>query len=311
VPGYDSSFRPGDNLFTNSAIAFDVANGKMKWWHQYTPNDNRDYDETGSHVLIDTKINGEDRKIVAHAGRNGFHYTIDRLNGQFLKATQTVKEVTWTKGIDPKTGRPVDYDPNRDVQVYNEGAGSLPDKATRRSCPNIAGGTNFWPISYSRKTGATYVPAWEGCSTLTIDASAHVKGKFGGGTQGADGRVTSSLTMIDAGSGEVKKRVELPYPNSSGVLSTAGGLVVTGLLDGTVMAFDDQTLDVLWRFNVGSGFNSAPMTYAVNGKQYLAVASGLCCVRPNGQISNSLANQGRIPELRTMSNATMLFVFGM
>ena len=86
VPGYDASYRPGDNLFTNSAIAFNVANGKMEWYFQYTPNDSRDYDETGTHILIDTKVNGEDRKILTHPGRIGFNYTYDRLNGQFLKA---------------------------------------------------------------------------------------------------------------------------------------------------------------------------------------------------------------------------------
>jgi alcohol dehydrogenase (cytochrome c) len=147
VPPYDPSFRPGDNLFTSSAIAFNAASGKIAWWHQYTPNDDRDYDETGAHVLIDTRINGEDRKILAHAGRNGFTYSFDRLSGQFLKATQHVKVVTWTKGIDPKTGRPADYDASRDVQIYAEKAGDLADKVERRVCPNIAGGTNFWPVS--------------------------------------------------------------------------------------------------------------------------------------------------------------------
>src|SRR5205823_3247796 len=82
---------------------------------------------------------------------------LDRLNGQFLKATQTVKDVTWTKGIDPKTGRPIDYDPNRDVQVYAEGAGSVLDKNVHRICPSATGGTNFWPSSYSRKTGNLYI----------------------------------------------------------------------------------------------------------------------------------------------------------
>src|SRR5205823_6929131 len=135
VPAYDGSFRPGDNLYTSSAIAFDAASGKITWHYQYTPNDNRDYDETGTHILIDTKVNGEDRKLVAHPGRNGFNYVLDRLNGQFLKATQHVKEVTWTGGIDAKTGKPVDYDPNRDVQIYAEGAGSVADKTSRRICP--------------------------------------------------------------------------------------------------------------------------------------------------------------------------------
>jgi alcohol dehydrogenase (cytochrome c) len=103
VPGYDATRRPGDNLFTSSAIAFDVANGKMKWFFQYTPNDSRDYDETGTHVLIDDKVNGQDRKLVTHAGRNGFNYTFDRVTGQFLKAGQYVAKVTWTKGIDAMT----------------------------------------------------------------------------------------------------------------------------------------------------------------------------------------------------------------
>jgi alcohol dehydrogenase (cytochrome c) len=311
VPAYDSSFRPGDNLFTSSAIAFNAGSGRITWWHQYTPNDDRDYDETGAHVLIDTRINGEDRKIVAHAGRNGFTYSFDRLNGQFLKATQTVKVLTWTKGIDPKTGRPVDYDPARDVQIYNEGAATLADKATRQICPSITGGTNFWPVSYSRKTGALYIPAYEGCGKVTVNTAAHIKGNFNGGGPGADGPITSSISMLDPVTGEIKKRAEFPYPNSSGMLTTAGGLVFTGMLDGTVMALDDQTLDELWRFNVGTGFNAAPMTYAVNGKQYIAIASGVCCVRPSGQISNSLAGVKRNPELANQSNATVLYVFGL
>jgi alcohol dehydrogenase (cytochrome c) len=311
VPGYDSSFRPGDNLYTSSALAFDAASGKITWHFQYTPNDNRDYDETGAHILIDTKVNGEDRKLISHAGRNGFNYVLDRLNGQFLKATQHVKVVSWTKGIDPKTGKPVDYDPSKEVQTYAEGAGTIADKASRQICPSIAGGTNFWPASYSRKTGNLYIPAQEGCSALTVDTSAHVKGRFTGGRTGPAGATTSSLTMIDPVTGELKKRVEFPYPNASGVLSTAGGIVMTGLLDGTVVALDDQTLEELWRFNVGSGFNVPPMTYAVNGKQYIAISSGLCCVRPSGQISNSLATKGRNPELRDQSNATVLYVFGL
>jgi alcohol dehydrogenase (cytochrome c) len=122
VPAFDASYRPGDNLYTNSALAFDAASGKIKWYHQYTPNDNRDYDETGSHILIDTKVGGEDRRILVHPARNGFEYAFDRISGQFLKAVQTVRQVTWTKGIDPKTGKPLDYDPTRDIQLYAEPA---------------------------------------------------------------------------------------------------------------------------------------------------------------------------------------------
>jgi alcohol dehydrogenase (cytochrome c) len=303
VPGYDSAFRPGDNLYTNSLLAIDAKTGKFKWHFQYTPNDNRDYDETGTNILIDTKVGGEDRKIVSHAGRNGYNYVFDRLNGQFLKAAQHVGKVTWTKGIDPKTGKPVDYDSARDVQIYAEPANVNDDKATRRVCPDNAGGTNYWPASYSRKTGMVYIPELEGCADITPDYSAHVKGKFAGGSYVNPERITSGIVMLDPTTSEVKKRVDLPYPNFSGVLSTAGGIVVTALLDGTIVALDDQTLEELWRFNAGSGFNAPPMTYAVDGKQYIAIASGL--------FRNARNKLSRAPEAKNSSHATMIWVFGL
>ncbi len=303
VPGYDAQYRPGDNLYTSSAIAFDAASGKISWWHQYTPNDNRDYDETGTHILIDTKVNGEDRKIVSHAGRNGFQYIFDRGNGQFLKANQYVKDVTWTKGIDPKTGKPVEYDPTKEFQLYAEPADANADKRARRVCPDTAGGNNYWPASYSQKTKMLYIPANEGCATVTPDYGAHVRGNFAGGKTADAGRLTSSVVMVDPTTGEVKGRKELPYPNFAGVLSTAGGIVVTALLDGTIVALDDTTLEELWRVNVGSGVNAPPMTYAVNGKQYIAIASGL--------FRNAKNKAARMPELKNMANATMIFVFGL
>ena len=303
VPGYNSAYRPGDNLYTNSLLAIDAATGKFNWHFQYTPNDNRDYDETGTHILIDTTINGEDRKIVSHAGRNGFNYSFDRLNGQFLKAGQHVGKVTWTKGIDPKTGKPVDYDPARDVQIYAEPANVNDDKATRNVCPDNAGGTNYWPAAYSPKTKFVYIPELEGCADITPDYSRHVKGKFDGGTYVNPGRISSGIVMFDPASGEMKKRVDFAYPNFAGVLSTAGGIVVTALLDGTVVALDDQTLEELWRINVGTGFNAPPMTYAVDGKQYIAIASGL--------FRNAKNKLSKAPEMKNQSNATMIFVFGL
>jgi len=303
VPGYDAQRRPGDNLYTSSAIAFDAANGKISWWHQYTPNDNRDYDETGTHILIDTKVNGEDRKIVSHAGRNGFNYTFDRGSGQFIKAVQYVKEVTWTKGIDAKTGKPVEYDASKDFQVYAEGSEVNADKHARRVCPDTAGGNNYWPATYSQKTKLIYIPGNEGCATVTPDYTAHVSGKFAGGTTTDAGRITSSVVAVDPATGEVKMRKDLPYPNFAGALSTAGGIVMTALLDGTIVALDDQTLEELWRVNVGTGFNAPPMTYSVNGKQYVAIASGL--------YRNARNKLSRAPEMKNLSNATMIFVFGL
>jgi alcohol dehydrogenase (cytochrome c) len=302
APRYDSAHRPGDNLFTNSTIAFNAATGKMAWSFQHTANDNRDYDSSGSQIIVDGKVNGEDRKLIAHANRNGFHYTHDRLNGQFLKAVQYAAKVTWTKGIDPKTGKPVDYDPGKDVQNF-----ALPWKGgtdvLKNACPDVHGGTNFWPPAYSQKTRLLYIGGNEGCANVTPDPTAHVKGKFGGGNYVNEERITGSLSVVDPASGELKLRKELPYPDHSGVLATAGGIVVTALLDGTIIAYDDQTLEELWKINVGSGFVAPPMTYMVGGKQYIAISSGIGVV--------ARAKLARSPEMKTLSNATVLFVFGL
>ena len=302
APRYDSAYRPGDNLFTESTVAIDAATGKMAWYFQYTANDNRDYDASGSQIIVDGKVNGEDRKLIVHADRDGFNYTIDRLNGQFLKAVQFGEKVTWTKGIDPKSGKPVDYDPGKDVQTYaHDWKGDA--GVIKNACPDVHGGTNFWPHAYSPSTKLLYIAGNEGCANITPDPTAHVRGKFGGGGYVNDARITSALTVVDPMSGELKMRKDFPYADHSGVLVTGGGIVVTALLDGTIMAFDDQTLAELWRINVGTGFVAPPMTYAVDGKQYIAIASGI------GNVAK--AKLARSPEMRNQPNATMLFVFAL
>jgi len=185
-----------------------------------------------------------------------------------------VSTVTWTKGIDPKTGKPVEYDATKDFQVYAEGNEVNADKRARRVCPDTAGGNNYWPATYSQKTKLIYIPGNEGCATVTPDYTAHVSGKFAGGTTTDAGRITSSVVAVDPATGEVKMRKDLPYPNFAGALSTAGGIVMTALLDGTIVALDDQTLEELWSINIGTGIDAPPMTYAVGGKQYVAVVSG-------------------------------------
>jgi alcohol dehydrogenase (cytochrome c) len=304
-PKYDSSYRPGDNLYTNSALALDAATGKIKWHHQYTPNDTMDYDEVGTHILIDTKVNGEDRKILAHAARNGFNYTFDRLNGQFLKATQYVSQVTWTKGIDPKTGKPVDYDPAKDLQSYAAPIQKiLAGEKSSGVCPGVPGGNNFWSAAYSQRTRLMYIPELEGCTSITRDQTRHVKGRFDGGDFGYDGRLSSGIAVVDPATGELKARKPMPYANTAGALATGGGLIVTALIEGTVVVLDDQTLEELWSFNVGTGINAPPMTYAVDGKQYIAIATGLT--------RNSMGRVATTPELRNLGKtATMIFVFAL
>ena len=137
-PIYDPQFRPGDNLYTNSVVALDVATGKMKWYFQYTPNDSWDYDEAGVFMLYDTKINGRARKVVGHFARNGFFYSLDRTNGRFIAAEKYVNHLNWTKGIDPETGKPLDYNPKLDVQVYNPEARALRGDAKKRTLPDVA-----------------------------------------------------------------------------------------------------------------------------------------------------------------------------
>jgi alcohol dehydrogenase (cytochrome c) len=299
APRYDSAYRPGDNLFTDSTIAFDAATGKMKWYFQYTPNDIHDYDASGSQIIIDG-VGG--KKVLSLANRNGFEYLFDSRDGTFLKAAQYAEKVDWTKGIDAETGKPVDYDPTKGVQIYNNDWKGGTDKMVN-SCPDVHGGTNFWPPSYSERTHLIYIGGDEGCADITPDRAAHVPSKFGGGGYVNNARITGSFTVFDPATGTIKMRKDLPYGDLSGALSTAGGIVVTALLDGTIIAYDDQTLDELWKINVGTGFDAPAMTYAVDGKQYIAIASGL------GPVAK--AKLARSPERKFQSNATMLYVFGL
>ncbi len=303
VPMFDPFHRPGDNLYTNSAISWDPDTGKMNWYFQYTPGDMWDYDEVGTHILIDGQVAGQPRKLVTHSARNGFLYTMERSNGAMVVA-KPYMEVNWTKGIDQKTGKPVDYDPNKDIQTY-AGVGNLnPNEPLKKVCPSQAGGNNYWPSSYSPKTKLLYIPALSTCVTIAIDREKHNKERgWNGGLSTTTERWESNLTAVDPITGEVKKNVHLRYPNYSGTLATGGGLVFLALLDGTVAAFDDTTLDELWKVNVGSGFSAPPMTFEVGGKQYVAIVSGPSLVA-RGRLVNT-------PELRDQRNATVLYVFGL
>mgnify|MGYP003329200700 CR=1 FL=1 len=117
-PDWDPEYRPGDNKWAASVLALSPSDGKIKWGYQYTPNDPYDFDEISEHPVIDVKVNGVDRKLVVHSARNGFHYALDRTNGSFVAGKQYVDQLNWTTGLDPKTGRPLSYDPTKDVQLY-------------------------------------------------------------------------------------------------------------------------------------------------------------------------------------------------
>src|SRR5262249_28624900 len=132
-PDWDTEYRPGDNKWAASVLALGPNDGKIKWGFQYTPNDPYDFDEISEHPIINAKINGEDRKLVVHAARNGYFYTLDRINGSFISGKQYTYEMNWTPGLDPKTGRPLNYDPNSDIQLYNADT-TAPAPSPRGGC---------------------------------------------------------------------------------------------------------------------------------------------------------------------------------
>jgi alcohol dehydrogenase (cytochrome c) len=310
-PDYDIAYRPGDNKWAASVLAISPADGKIKWGFQYTPQDPYDYDEISEHPIIDAKVNGEDRKLVVHAARNGFFYALDRTNGSFVAGKQYVDELNWTTGLDPKTGRPLNYDPNTDIQIYGAGSHGMRGQPSIRTCPSNVGGKNWEPSAYNPELRLIFIPTIEGCNTIVtleqkdmVDqgGTAKVRERFTGGSTKTVQRLHGGLKAVDPVTGETKAALEMEYPNYGGALATAGNIVFLGEADGTFGAYDAKSLKQLWSFNVGTGINAPPITYSVNGKQYVAVLAGS---RQNASI------YGLAPELKNMSTASMLYVFAL
>jgi len=230
---------------------------------------------------------------------------MERNNGQTVLAKPYLDNINWTKGIDQKTGKPVDYDPTKEIQIYSGNAAPVPGAQTKKMCPSPSGGNNFWPSTYSARTKLIYIPAITACAEVTQDPKLSVKvgTDMRGGLSKAIERYETEFSAFDPVTGESKGKVRIPYPNYSGALSTGGGLVFTGFTDGSLMAYDDTTLQQLWKINVGVGFNAPPMTFEVNGKQYVAILAGLSRIAINKHIFT--------PELKEQRNQPMLFVFGL
>ncbi len=311
-PDWDPEYRPGDNKWAASVLALSPRDGKIKWGYQYTPNDPYDYDEISEHPIINARVNGENRKLVVHAARNGFFYALDRVNGSFIHGKQYVNELNWTTGLDPKTGRPLNYDPSKDVQEYTPRShGSRANPDGNPLCPAHTGGKNWEPGAYNPELGLLYIPGIEGCNQVftteqkdfvSEGGTVQTRERVAGGGTRTNTRLTGSLKALDPTTGELKATLQLPYPNYAGALATAGNLIFTGLPDGTFSAHDAKTLQEVWSINIGTGINAPPITYSVNGKQYVAVLAG------SRQSPNVIANA---PELKYTSTASMLFVFGL
>ena len=302
TPMFDAEYRPGDNLYTNSTLAIDADTGKIVWYFQYTPNDKFDYDEVGSQMIYDVTINGEPRKVLGHFGRNGFFYTLDRTNGSFISAAQYVKNLNWTKGIDPKTGKPVEYDPSKKLQQYATVSNRTSGEAD--VCPDVQGGVNFFPTAYDPSKHLAYGAGIDGCTPLKVDETRMGGPFWNGGIPTRAKRIGGVIAAVDMTNGKIKVTRELDYPDYAGVLATAGGLVFTGTLDGTFTAFDSQELKPLWSFNVGTAITAPPISYSVGGKQYIAVHVG-------GGNPWNVGLLKAAPELENLEGGSSLFVFAL
>ena len=301
VPMFDPEFRPGANLYTNSSVALDMDTGALKWHFQYTPGDYMDFDEIGSQLLVNQTIDGVDRKVLAHFGRNGLFYSLDRTSGAYISSGQYVTELNWTKGLDPKTGQPVEFDPSKSLQSYAQGA-LRRDAGKVTQCPHLSGGVNFYPTAYNPTLGISYGAGIEGCSeheTVAMAPEDVVPGVVWlGGTYVATAAQKGSISAMDVATGKSVAKENTTYPNNSGLVATPE-LVFTGLVDGTFGAYDAKTLKPLWSTNVGTAFRAPPMTYSAGGKQYVAIAGGALGV----------GNAGGNTELETMQAANMIWVF--
>lgn len=278
-PDWDNEFRPGDNLYTNSVVAMDADTGAIDWHFQYTPNDPYDYDGVNENVLVDTKINGKKRKVMLHADRNGFAYAIDRATGEFLWGKPFVDRMTWTEGLDPKTGQPLAYDENEDVQRYAGKTSASRSNKEGAACPGNMGGKNWPPTTYNPQAQLWYIPVIESCNTMINEETKPGTWKArewwtGGGLKQHE-QITGSVAAVDPKTGKVVAKHHTLYPQLGGLVSTAGNLVFVGNPNGRLSALDGKSLDELWSFETGSGLNAPPMTFSANGKQYVAIMAGL------------------------------------
>ncbi len=305
-PDWDAEYRPGANLYTDSMIAVDADTGELKWYHQYTPNDPYDYDSVAENILVNTDVDGQARKLALHADRNGFAYAIDRTNGKFVWGTQFVKELTWTPGLDKTTGLPVNYDPSKQVQPYLDAP--TRENPVGSACPGNMGGKNWPPTAYNPTLDLWYIPVIESCNQMTNKAMTPESYKprefFTGGGPRQNKPITGSVVALDAKTGKIVARYDTQYPMLGGVLTTAGGLVFVGHPSGQVVALDAKTLKELWRFETGAGVNAPPISYSVNGKQYIAIEVGLGGAWPKWFVDGTKG-------LEKMQPGSMLFVFSL
>jgi len=288
--------RPGDNLYTASTIAIDVTTGTIKGHYQYHPNDSWDWDEVSPPILVDYRRDGRTIKGLIDVARNGYLWFLERSGGPitFVQGMPYVKQTVF-RGLDPKTGRP-DVDPAR-----TPGTGKVADGI----CPSHWGGKNWPPIAFSPETRMIYIPANENlCSTITGSPVKYTPGdRFVGASSvvsiapGADHFGEVQAWHVDTGK-KVWTHTYATSPNWGSMLATGGGLVWSGgTNDRKLHAFDAANGKVLWEFPTTSGILGPPVSFSVDGKQYIAVQSGWGVDSRSMQARLNTLTRGNYPEV--------------
>ena len=275
-PDWNGDEREGDNLYSNSVVALDADTGELRWHFQFSPHDEFDYDAVQIPVLVDMEWEGEDRKLMLWANRNGFFYVLDRVTGEFLFGRPFV-EVNWASGLDGN-GRPIRV------------PGMVPTREGTLIFPGNQGGTNWYSPSFSPETELFYIPSWLNYSSNYVkEPDTYVEGETftGGGPRGTgpairdrnvnfgtDEEGHGAIRAVDPRTGELEWQFDMADFTDAGILTTASNVLFSGGRDGYFFALDARTGGLLWRTTVGERVYSGAMTYMVDGRQYVAVNAG-------------------------------------
>jgi alcohol dehydrogenase (cytochrome c) len=274
-PDWNGDPRPGDNLYTDSVVALDADTGKLKWYYQFSPHDEFDYDSVQIPVLADIEWKGRPRKVMLWANRNGLFYLLDRATGEFLEGKPFV-EVNWMNGFDEK-GRPMRI------------AGKVPTRDGTLIFPGNQGGTNWYSPSYSARTGLFYIPTWGDYSSIYVknDQQYEEGRNYGGGRPRSpvnlarpplntrkDGEGFGAIRAVDPQTGERKWEFKMADVTDAGILTTDSDVLFSGGREGFFYALDARKGDLLWKAALGGPIQSGPVAYSVNGREYVSVNAG-------------------------------------
>ena len=287
--------RTGDNLYTGAVVALDADTGKLKWHYQEVPHDVYDFDAAYEPTLIDVTRDGKTQKLLVHTNKGGYVWVLDRVTGKYVNAWPHIDTLNWAKGFD-KDGHLIDR-----LEV--------PLGKSTFVCPFWGGGRSWNHQAYSPRTGWLYNHGIEYCGVITPIAQEAKEGRgFVAGTivpkNPPSGQAYGHIDAFDPISGAKKWTVKMKYPLTSSLLTTGGDLLLTADIEGNFLAYDAKTGEQLYSFNTGSGTRGSPITYSVNGRQYIAVPSGLGSIFTGGLGS-------LWPEARNFQNGSTLFVFAL